>query len=91
MAKRPLTPQRTARAAKAPAGRAAVRHYSLYLPAGVHEALREAAFHERVKIHDIIMQGIDMALKKRGYPSMDELKAQSAASGGRRAPRKPAR
>jgi hypothetical protein len=30
--------------------------------------------HERCKIHDIIMQGIEMALKKRGYPSMEELK-----------------
>jgi hypothetical protein len=37
-------------------------------------ALREAAFHERCKIHDIIMQGIDAALKKRGYPSIDDLK-----------------
>ena len=50
-------------------------HSSVYLPAAVHDALREAAFHERRKIHDIIMQGIDLALKKRGYPSIDELKA----------------
>jgi hypothetical protein len=35
---------------------------------------REVAFHERCKIHDIIMQGIDAALKKRGYPSIDDLK-----------------
>jgi hypothetical protein len=27
------------------------------------------------EIHDIIMQGIDAALKKRGYPSIDNLKA----------------
>jgi hypothetical protein len=47
----------------------------LYLPEAVHEALREAAFHERCKIHDIIMQGIDMALRKRGYRSVEELKA----------------
>ena len=49
-------------------------HSSLYLPDAVHEALREAAFHERCKIHDIIMQGIEAALKKRGYPSIADLK-----------------
>ena len=46
------------------------------LPEAVHEALREAAFHERCKIHDIIMQGIDAALRKRGYPSVEALKAR---------------
>ena len=90
MAKRPLTSQSNARMSKA-AVRAVVRHYSLYLPAGVHEALREVAFHERLKIHDIIMQGIETALKKRGYASVDELKVQSVAGGARRLPRKPAR
>jgi hypothetical protein len=52
-----------------------VVHSSLYLPDAVHEALREAAFHERCKIHDIILEGINTALKKRGYPSIDDLKA----------------
>src|ERR1700726_2594814 len=47
-----------------------VVHSSLYLPEAVHEALREAAFHERCKIQDIIMQRIDAALRKRGYPSV---------------------
>ena len=52
-----------------------VVHSSLYLPEPVYEALRETAFHERRKIHDIIMEGIGAALKKRGYPSVDDLKA----------------
>jgi hypothetical protein len=52
-----------------------VVHTSLYLSAAVHEASRMAAFHERGNIHDIIMQGIDLALKKRGYASIDYLKA----------------
>jgi hypothetical protein len=30
---------------------------------------------ERCKIHDIIMQGIDAALRKRGYPPVEDLKA----------------
>jgi hypothetical protein len=75
MVKRSGRPPSAARASKAPAGRAAVVHYSVYLPEAVHEALREAAFNERLKIHDIVMQGIEMALKKRGYPSMGYLKA----------------
>jgi hypothetical protein len=47
-----------------------VVHSSLYLPAAVHEALRETAFKERCKIHDIVMEGIELALKKRGYQSL---------------------
>jgi hypothetical protein len=47
---------------------------SLYLPEAVYEALREAAFHERRKIHDIVMEGIRAALKKRGYAITAEIK-----------------
>jgi hypothetical protein len=53
-----------------------VVHSSVYLPEGIYEALREAAFKERCKIHDIIMQGIEMALRKRGHPSLDDLKSR---------------
>jgi hypothetical protein len=52
-----------------------VVHSSLYLPEPVYEALREAAFKERCKIHDLVMEGIGLALRKRGYPSIDALKA----------------
>jgi hypothetical protein len=71
MVKRPKT-------STAPAGRRPrpdIVHSSLYLPESVYEALREAAFRERCKIHDLVMQGIDLALRKRGYPSINELKA----------------
>ena len=40
----------------------------------VPEALREAAFKERRKIHDIVMEGVRGALKKRGYSVTDETK-----------------
>jgi hypothetical protein len=50
-------------------------HSSLYLPEAVYEALRETAFKERCKIHDLVMQGIDLALRKRGYPPIEGLKA----------------
>jgi hypothetical protein len=78
MVKRRRTQPITSGAPKEPAGRRPrpdIVHSSLYLPELVYEALRESAFKERCKIHDIIMQGIDSSLKKRGYPSVDDLKA----------------
>jgi hypothetical protein len=45
------------------------------LASELYEALREAAFKERVKIHDIVLEGIGAALKRRGYPSIEELLA----------------
>jgi hypothetical protein len=77
MVKRPKTSPVTTGASKGLAGRRPrpdIVHSSLYLPEPVYEALRESAFNERCKIHDIIMQGIDAALKKRGYPPIDALK-----------------
>jgi hypothetical protein len=53
----------------------------LYLPEPVYEALRKVAFEERVKIHDLVIEGIDAALRRRGYPSIEILKA---AKKGRR-------
>ena len=50
-------------------------HSSLYLPAPVYEALRQIAFDERAKIHDLVMQGIEAVLRKRGYPSVGDLKS----------------
>jgi hypothetical protein len=50
-------------------------HTSLYLPGPVYEALRRIAYDERVKIHDVVIEGIDAALKRRGYPSIESLKA----------------
>jgi hypothetical protein len=52
-----------------------VIHSSLYLPAPVYEVLRQIAFDERAKIHDLVMQGIEAVLRKRGYPSVDDLKS----------------
>ncbi len=49
-------------------------HTSLYLPRAVHDALRKAAFDERVKIHDVVMEGIEAALRERGYPSIERLR-----------------
>ena len=46
-------------------------HSSVYLPQAVYEALGEAAFNERCKIHDITIEGIEAALKKRGYGAIE--------------------
>ena len=50
-------------------------HSSLYLPEPVYEALRKIAFEERLKIHDVVLEGIDLALRRHGYPSIEDLKA----------------
>jgi hypothetical protein len=46
---------------------------SVYLEAPVYEALREIAHVERIKLHPLILEGIDLVLKKRGAPSIKEL------------------
>ena len=77
MSKRPRAKSAVSSASREPSGRRPrldVVHTSLYLPDAVYEALREIAFHERLKIHDVVMQGIELALKKRGYPSIEGLK-----------------
>jgi hypothetical protein len=53
-----------------------VVHTSCYLPAAAYEALRKAAFDERRKIHDLLMEGVELVLKKRGYPSLADMKAK---------------
>jgi len=55
--------------------RPCIVHTSLYLPEPVYEALRKIAFEERLKIHDVVLEGIDLALRRRGYPSIEGLKA----------------
>ena len=72
MAKRTRTPRRAASASAKPQGRQGrpgIVHSSVYLPEALYEALREAAFRERCKIHDIVLEGIEMALRKRGWRS----------------------
>ena len=61
-------------AARKQAGRPASVHTSRYLPEPVYEALRKIAFEERLKIHDVVLEGIDLALRRHGYPSIEGLK-----------------
>ena len=63
-------------AARTQTDRPSIVHSSLYLPEPVYEVLRRIAFEERVKIHDLVLEGIDAALRRRGYPSVENLKAR---------------
>ena len=45
-----------------------------YLPPQVHEQLRHLAHEERVKMHDLLLEGLDLVFKERGLPSIEELK-----------------
>ena len=87
MSKRPsilgelkLAPAPSAKAASKPAPaprkeRPDVIHTSIYLPKPVYLKLREIAYTTDQKIHDVIMDGVDAALKQYGHPSIAELKA----------------
>ncbi len=52
---------------------------SLYLSRAVHDKLREIAFHERRKVHDLFMDGIDKVLAERGYPCAEALRNSTKA------------
>jgi hypothetical protein len=49
--------------------RPSIVHSSLYLPEPVYEALRKVAFDERLKIHDVVLEGIDLACPTSGRPA----------------------
>ena len=75
MAGRSARPTPRHGAARKQTERPSTVHSSLYLPEPVYEALRKIAFDERLKIHDVVLEGIDLALRRRGYPSSEDLKA----------------
>ena len=69
MPKRSRTPPPGPSGPRKPVGRVprpGIIHSSVYLPEAIYEALRRVAFKERRKIHDIVLQGIELALRKRG-------------------------
>jgi hypothetical protein len=53
---------------------------SLYLSRPVHEKLREIAFHERKRVNDLLIEGLDKVFAERGYPSSEEMKSSAKAS-----------
>ena len=61
------TPGRRAKRSEPKGDQGAIVRATLYLPLPMHEALRTVAFGERVRIHDLVLEGITAALRKRGY------------------------
>ena len=63
-----------ASAPPAPAARAAtpltrsdIHKTTIYIPDAVHDRLREIAYTERRKVHDLLMEGIDRVMENRGH------------------------
>jgi len=46
---------------------------TVYVPQAVYEQWRELAFTERKKMHDYLIEGLDLVFKKRGLKSIKEL------------------
>ena len=60
-------------ARRANATKQATVQQTVYLQPAVHDQLRELAFSERVKMHAIIMEGLDAVFRQRGLKSIEEL------------------
>jgi hypothetical protein len=50
---------------------------TVYLPPAVHDQLRELAFSERVKMHALIIEGLDAVFRARGMKSIANLTGKS--------------
>ena len=62
--------------APAPGGtsrRPEVKQQTVYLPLAAYEQLRRLAFEERVKMHQLLMEGLDRVFRARGLPGLGEL------------------
>jgi hypothetical protein len=56
-----------------PRRRSATIQQTLYLPPAVHDQLRELAFARRVKMHAIILEGLDAVFRANGLKSIADL------------------
>ena len=80
----PLTPPPEVRgggkASEEPTNRPGVKQQTAYLKDPIYEQLRRLAFEERQKMHDYLLEGLDLVFRKRGLPGVEELlkKEQSA-------------
>ena len=49
------------------------KQLSVYLEPSVHDQLREIAYAERTKIHQLMLEGLDLLFKARGALSIEQL------------------
>lgn len=68
------------KSAKPARGESTLTKTSLYLKPAVHDKLKEIAFHERKKVHDLVNEGLDLVLKDRHYPTAHEIAAKAKRS-----------
>jgi hypothetical protein len=73
------TQAKVSKAANPAKGEGEMFRTSLYLSRAVHDVLREIAFHERKKVHDLFMEGLDLVLEKRRHPSTAEITKSAKA------------
>lgn len=66
-------PAAAAATATGGARRPAVKQQTVYLPPATYEQLRRLAFEERVKMHQLLMEGLDRVFRARGLPGLREL------------------
>ena len=59
------------------ATKAATIQQTLYLHPAVHDQLRDLAHAERVKMHTLVMEGLDTVFRKRGMKSIADLTTTS--------------
>jgi hypothetical protein len=52
---------------------ATTRPLSVYLEPEVYDRLRDIAHDERTKLHALLLEAVDLLLKRRGQPSIKEL------------------
>ena len=53
--------------------RPGLKQQTAYLPEPVYEQLRALAFEERRKMHDLLMEGLDLVFRQRGLRSIEDL------------------
>jgi hypothetical protein len=58
------------------------KQLSVYLEPPVYEQLRELAYTERTKIHQLMLEAVDLLFKNRGALSIRELTAQKGKPDG---------
>ncbi len=69
----PIPSPTTQRQAPKTTLRARSKQLSLYLEQPVYDQIREIAHVERVKMHQLVVEGIDLLFRKRGQPPIREL------------------
>ena len=60
--------------------RPGVKQQTVYLPLRVHEQLRRLAFEEQARMHDYLLEGLDLVFLQRGLPSITELTGRTLQS-----------